>query len=351
MRQRRGPRGGRPRSIPPRGSVRDRSSAHLAVRLDPRHTVAEESGLRVRLSGMSGAARSVHQRLHVRRQDLLGEHRRAGDPDAGQHVVLADAAAGGALGADRDPAGGEHRRSRSASGAASGSANSSARPGRRTTRPRRSATGDTSAPAATAVAATVNAWLQRSASSAPQVTLTTSGRAMRHDSRLGPMPFELPDNLHPDCGPVAWLLGTWRGNGHGDYPTIEPFQFGQELIFTHDGRPFFHYMSRAWIVDENGEKVRDAAIETGFLRCRPEGKVELLLTHNTGFVEIWYGTRRGRQARAGHRRGGPHRDRQGVRRRQAALRQRRGRPALRLRHGRDGPGAPAAHLGAAAASA
>ncbi len=84
------------------------------------------------------------------------------------------------------------------------------------------------------------------------------------------MPFELPDNLHPDCGPIAWMLGTWRGNGHGDYPTIEPFQFGQELIFTHDGRPFFHYMSRAWIVDEQGQKVRDAAIETGFVRARPE---------------------------------------------------------------------------------
>ena len=83
------------------------------------------------------------------------------------------------------------------------------------------------------------------------------------------MPFELPDNLHPDCAPVAWLLGTWQGNGHGDYPTIEPYQFGQELIFTHDGRPFFHYLSRAWIVDEDGEKVRDAALETGFLRCRP----------------------------------------------------------------------------------
>ena len=86
------------------------------------------------------------------------------------------------------------------------------------------------------------------------------------------MPFELPDNLHPDCGPVAWLLGTWRGNGHGDYPTIEPFQFGQELIFTHDGRPFFHYMARAWIVDEKGEKVRDAAIETGFLRAAARGQ-------------------------------------------------------------------------------
>src|SRR4029453_4603838 len=107
------------------------------------------------------------------------------------------------------------------------------------------------------------------------------------------MPFELPDNLHPDCGPVAWLLGTWRGNGHGDYPTIEPFQFGQELIFTHDGRPFFHYMARSWVTDENGEKVRDAAIETGFLRCRPEGKGGFLLSHNTGFGEIWSGTAEG----------------------------------------------------------
>lgn len=104
------------------------------------------------------------------------------------------------------------------------------------------------------------------------------------------MPFELPENLHPDCGPIAWMLGTWRGNGHGDYPTIDKFEFGQELIFTHDGRPFFHYMARAWVVDDKGEKVRDAAIETGFVRCRPEGKVEFLLTHNTGFVEIYYGT-------------------------------------------------------------
>ncbi len=46
------------------------------------------------------------------------------------------------------------------------------------------------------------------------------------------MAFELPSDLHPDMGPVAWMLGTWRGNGHGDYPTIDAFEFGQELIFT-----------------------------------------------------------------------------------------------------------------------
>ena len=104
------------------------------------------------------------------------------------------------------------------------------------------------------------------------------------------MPFELPDDLHPDCAPVAWLLGTWQGNGHGDYPTIDGFQFGQELIFTHDGRPFFHYLSRAWIVGEDGERVRDAALETGFLRSKADGSLEWLLTHNTGFAEVYYGT-------------------------------------------------------------
>ena len=103
------------------------------------------------------------------------------------------------------------------------------------------------------------------------------------------MPFELPENLHPDCGPVAWLLGRWGGRGHGDYPTIDTFEYGQELVFTHDGRPFFHYFARSWIVDENGEKVRDAAQEAGFLRCRPGGNVELLLSHTSGISEIWYG--------------------------------------------------------------
>ena len=103
------------------------------------------------------------------------------------------------------------------------------------------------------------------------------------------MPFEIPQNLHPDCAPIAWLLGTWQGNGHGDYPTIETFQFGQEAIFTHDGRPFFHYMSRAWIVDDNGERVRESAIETGFLRPKADGSLEWLLTHHTGIAEVWYG--------------------------------------------------------------
>jgi hypothetical protein len=41
------------------------------------------------------------------------------------------------------------------------------------------------------------------------------------------------------------------------------------------------------------EFVRDAAMETGFLRCPEPGKVEFLLSHNIGFSEIWYGAAEG----------------------------------------------------------
>ena len=103
------------------------------------------------------------------------------------------------------------------------------------------------------------------------------------------MPFEIPPNLHPNLHKFAWLLGTWEGGGDGAYPTIEPFKFGQQVIFQQDGRPFMHYMSTSWIVDDEGNKVRDAAQETGFLRCQEDGSVEWLLTHNTGFLGLWYG--------------------------------------------------------------
>ena len=103
------------------------------------------------------------------------------------------------------------------------------------------------------------------------------------------MPFQIPENIHPDAARLAWLIGTWRGNGHGDYPDIEKFEFGQEAIFQQDGRPFIHYMSRTWVVDDQGEFVREAAQETGFIRCLPERKLEMVLTHATGLAEVWYG--------------------------------------------------------------
>ena len=110
------------------------------------------------------------------------------------------------------------------------------------------------------------------------------------------MAFEIPADLHPDVAPLAWLLGTWHGDGRGDYPTIEAFGFEQEVAFAHDTRPFLHYFSRTWVLDDEGARVGPGALETGFLRPAgnaPEGKgiaVELVLAHPTGYAEIWYGT-------------------------------------------------------------
>ena len=108
------------------------------------------------------------------------------------------------------------------------------------------------------------------------------------------MPFEIPPNLHPNLHKFAWLLGTWHGNGHGDYPTIEKFEFEQELIFTHDGRPFFHYMARSWVIDpETKQRLRPGAIETGFFRSKlvepGQAKIEVVLAHTSGIADVWYG--------------------------------------------------------------
>ena len=103
------------------------------------------------------------------------------------------------------------------------------------------------------------------------------------------MAFTIPENLHPDLMPLAWLVGTWRGKGRGEYPHIEGFQFAQEVSFNHDGRAFLNYFSRSWIIDENDEIIRPAASEVGFWRIKEKNVLEVLLAHNTGIAEGWVG--------------------------------------------------------------
>jgi hypothetical protein len=44
------------------------------------------------------------------------------------------------------------------------------------------------------------------------------------------------------------------------------------------------------VVDEDGNTLREGALETGFLRPQADQEFELVLAHNTGYAEIWYGT-------------------------------------------------------------
>jgi hypothetical protein len=103
------------------------------------------------------------------------------------------------------------------------------------------------------------------------------------------MAFTIPENLHPDLMPLAWLVGSWRGKGRGEYPNVPGFQFAQEVSFNHDGRPFLNYFSRSWIIDENNEIIRPAASEVGFWRVKENNVLEVILAHNTGIAEGWVG--------------------------------------------------------------
>lgn len=113
------------------------------------------------------------------------------------------------------------------------------------------------------------------------------------------MPIQIDADLPAPLVPLAWIVGSWAGAGVVGYPTMDDVRFGQEVEFRHDGRPFLHYRSQAWLLDEDGEKVRPLATETGFWRPGaavpasgddPAGaELEVLLAHPTGFVEIYVG--------------------------------------------------------------
>jgi hypothetical protein len=102
--------------------------------------------------------------------------------------------------------------------------------------------------------------------------------------------MEIPADLPPACLPLAWLLGTWEGAGIGDYPTIEAFRFGQELVVGYvPGKPYLTHSSATWALSDDGVLGAPLARETGYWRPQPGGSVELLLTHPTGFVEMYLG--------------------------------------------------------------
>jgi hypothetical protein len=99
------------------------------------------------------------------------------------------------------------------------------------------------------------------------------------------MSDQKPD-LHPDLAVLAPLLGGWSGRGAGKYPTIQPFEYLEEVVFSHVGKPFLAYAQQTKSVAYG----RPLHAETGYLRVPRPGHVELVLAHPTGVTEIEVGT-------------------------------------------------------------
>jgi hypothetical protein len=114
-----------------------------------------------------------------------------------------------------------------------------------------------------------------------------------YDLRSGP-------DLHPALLGLLPYVGLWRGRGRGGFPTIDDFDYAQEIRISHDGRPFLHYESRAWLLDEQSRPIRPSGREIGWWRPvmaadRPTDDIEALMISPTGVMELYLGRVTGTQ--------------------------------------------------------
>ena len=91
--------------------------------------------------------------------------------------------------------------------------------------------------------------------------------------------------LHPDVAHLACLLGVWRGKGSGIYPTIESFDYLEEVTIGHVGKPFLAYSQKT----RHAETDLPLHAETGYLRPVGSDRVELVIAQPTGIVELHEG--------------------------------------------------------------
>jgi hypothetical protein len=94
--------------------------------------------------------------------------------------------------------------------------------------------------------------------------------------------IDLPEILVP----VSFLLGTWRGEGQGEYPTIKPFDYREEVRFWQVGKPFLLYTQRTQAADDG----RPLHTEMGYLRVAGPDQLEFVVAQGTGFAEVDVGS-------------------------------------------------------------
>ncbi|MBV8083732.1 MAG: FABP family protein [Chloroflexi bacterium] len=100
-----------------------------------------------------------------------------------------------------------------------------------------------------------------------------------------------PD-LPPALAPLAFLIGSWRGQGQGMWNPTNPFRYREEVQFVAPpGKPFLFYTQRTWALDDG----RAMHVEAGYLRPGDGRTVEFVLAQPTGLTEVQAGTLAGQR--------------------------------------------------------
>ncbi|KAI4971633.1 hypothetical protein ZWY2020_002547 [Hordeum vulgare] len=86
---------------------------------------------------------------------------------------------------------------------------------------------------------------------------------------------------------MSFLLGKWREEGDGTFPTIAPFRYGEEILFFHHlSKPVISYMQRTWKA-ASGDPMH---AESGYLRPHPNVSVEVVIAQSTCLTEVEFGS-------------------------------------------------------------
>lgn len=81
------------------------------------------------------------------------------------------------------------------------------------------------------------------------------------------------------------LEGTWKGEGRGEYPTIEDFTYSEEITLTRlADKPVLAYTQRT-----RSPEGKPLHAETGYYRFGQD-RVELVIAQPTGIVEVHEGS-------------------------------------------------------------
>lgn len=107
-------------------------------------------------------------------------------------------------------------------------------------------------------------------------------------------PSHEPPKLNPVVEPLSWMLGTWLSEppGVGTFPTLQPFQYLEEVHISHVGQPMLNFSFNSFHPETHKPMHR----ECGFIRLKPDtNKVAFVSAQNTGIVEVEEGEVNGQE--------------------------------------------------------